>query len=103
MGSITLTTTVGEDRHLEIDLPPDVPVGRVELIIRPLTPDAATQPQLSRDEIRRRLKEAELLSEGTYAPADAVPLSDTEREELGRLFASAQPISELIDEDRGPR
>ncbi len=55
MASITLTATITEDRHLEIDLPEDVPVGPVELIIKPLvsapetesTPDAKNSAQNS--------------------------------------------------------
>jgi hypothetical protein len=103
MTSITLTATVTEDRHLELDLPREVPVGPVEVVIKPLAVEVAEEPEITRDEIRSRLKAAGLLSEGRCAPMDAVPLSDDEREELGRLFAGPRLISDLIDEDRGPR
>jgi hypothetical protein len=103
MTSITLTATVTDDRHLELDLPSEVPVGSVEVIIKPVAVEVAEEPKLTRDEIRSRLKAAGLLSEGRYAPMDVVPLSDDEREELGRLFAGPQLISDLVDGDRGPR
>jgi hypothetical protein len=103
MTSITLTTTIGEDRHLELDLPRDVPAGRIELVIRPIPADISEQPELTREEIKARLRAAGLLMEGRFAPPDAVPLSDEEIEEIGRQFASPQLMSDLIDEDRGPR
>ncbi len=102
MTSITLTTTITEDRHLEIDLPPDVPLGPIQLVITPLPVQPTEKTNPTRDEIRARLKAAGLLGEAQYAPVDAVPLSDEERDELGRLFAGPQLISDLIDEDRGP-
>ncbi len=82
MTSITVTATVGDDRHLEIDLPNDVPVGPVELVIKPRPAATVGQPELTCDEIRARLKAAGLLSEGWHVPEDAEPLSDEELEEL---------------------
>lgn len=103
MTSITLTATVTQDRHLELDLPDDVPLGPIELVIKPLIVKPVVEPELTRDEIRARLQAAGLLEEGRYAPVDAVPLSNEEREELGRMPAAPQLISDLIAEDRGPR
>ena len=103
MTSITVTATIGEDRRLEIDLPKDIPIGPVELVIKPLSAGPTAKPQRTRDEIRARLKAAGILSEGWHVPEDAEPLSDEELEKLGQLFAGPQPISDLIDEDRGPR
>ncbi len=70
----------------------------------PLSGEEPTEPfELTRDAIRARLKAAGLLSEGRWAPDDAEPLSDDELDELGRLFAGSRLMSDLIDEDRGPR
>ena len=91
---------VDEDRHLELDLPADVPVGPVELTIRPLTTPDAVAHDLTREEARSRLQGADMLSRARYAPPDAANLSVGERERLGRLFAAEQSISALIDEDR---
>ncbi len=103
MTSIILTATITKDRHLEIDLPEDVPLGPVEVVITPLPTQSTDQLELTRDEIRARLKAAGLLSEGKWSPEDAKPLSDTEREKLSRLYAGPQSIGDLVDEDRGPR
>lgn len=111
MDAITLVATVDEDRRLTLELPAGTPIGPVEVVIRPLPgsevrpstgPEPAAVP-LTREAAREKLRAAGKLAEGPFAPPDAVPLSPEEEEELGRLFASPQPISELIDEDRGPR
>lgn len=111
MDAITLVATVDEDRRLTIELPAGTPTGPVEVVIRPLPgsevrpstgPEPAAVP-LTREAAREKLRAAGKLAEGPFAPPDAVPLSPEEEEELGRLFASPRPISELIDEDRGPR
>jgi hypothetical protein len=63
----------------------------------------ADQP-LTREEARRRLLAAGKLSTTPVAPEGAVPLSDEERQHLGKLF-SAGPLTslDLINEDREPR
>jgi hypothetical protein len=103
MASITLTATVTEDRHLELDLPEDVPIGPVELTIKPLVslPEAETNPR--REELRAKFIAAGLMSPEPYADPDTVPLSDDELDQIGRLFAGSRLMSDLIDEDRGPR
>jgi hypothetical protein len=104
MSVITVNATVGEDRRLAVELPPDAPVGPVEVQIRPLSgEDAPARHPLTREEARARLLAAGLLSTARYAPEDAQPLSPEESERLSHLFASERLTSELIDEDRGPR
>ena len=103
MASITLTATITEDRHLEIDLPADVPVGPVEVVVRPLksSPETGTNPR--REELRAKFIAAGLMSPEPYADPDTIPLSKEGLEEVGRLFVGPRLMSDLIDEDRGPR
>lgn len=104
MNAIIITTVLGEDRrlHLDINLPPDTPVGTMKVTIEPNN-DVAPDRELTRDEVRERLLAAGALSTATYAPRGAVRLSDEEILRLGKLPPGARPSDELIDEDRGPR
>jgi hypothetical protein len=99
--SVTIVAVVDENRHLEIDLPADAPTGPVELTIRPVTLPDAEEHDLTREAARAKLHAAGILSTTSYAAPDAVPLSSSEREQLGRLFAGPQSIAALIDEERG--
>lgn len=111
MDAITLVATVDEDRRLTLELPAWTPTGLVEVVIRPLpgaeagtvTESAPAAVPLTRETARARMRAAGALVEGPFAPPDAVPLTPEEEEELGRLLVGPRPISELIDEDRGPR
>lgn len=99
--SIVIHTTIGEDRHLVLDLPADTPVGPVELVIRPK--QAASEPvcELTREEARARLLAAGALVTNLGIPDDIKPISDEELLELGKMPPGARPSEELIDEDRG--
>ena len=99
---IKVRAVINEDRQLVVELPDGVPIGPVELVIRPLAiPPARSQP-LTREVARARLLAAGLLSTTRYAPPDAVPLSDEELEALARRLPSRrQSIDEMLDEDRG--
>lgn len=103
MDLITVTAIVDQDRHLELDLPMDIPPGRVEITIRAVDSVPAGGSTLSHHAVRQRLQAAGLLSRTRYAPADAAPLSVEQREQLGRLFTAPQSLADVIDEDRGPR
>ena len=105
METITLKLTIGDDRHLTIDVPEAIPSGPIEVIIRSLPAPVEAQPAqpLTRERARELLAAGGLLSTGPFAPPDAKPLTPEEREEIGRLFAGPVPMSDLIDEDRGPR
>jgi hypothetical protein len=100
MDAIIINTTLGEDRRLVIDLPPDMPTGPLEITIRTAEADKLS---LSREEARARLLATGKLSTWTHAPAGTIPLSPEEILELGKLPAGARSLDELIDEDRGPR
>ena len=99
--SIVIHTTIGEDRHLVLDLQVEVPTGPVELVIRPK--QAASEPthELTREEARARLLAAGALVTNLGIPDDIEPISDEEFLELGKMPPGARPSQELIDEDRG--
>src|SRR5574341_1779863 len=103
MDDIALTADVGEDRKLVIDLPEDVPVGPVQLVIRPLDLHTSPETGATREVIRAKLRAAGLLNTAHHSAPKTAPLTPDERRRLGTLPEGARPTSRLIDEDRGPR
>jgi hypothetical protein len=114
MNAIKLSVWVGEDKRLVVDLPPETPVGMVDVQI--LVPEVIHEETVStingeqvetvaekRARFRKILSEAGLLSTAHHAPEGYVPLSDDERMRLITLPPGTRPTDELIDEDRGPR
>lgn len=108
MNPITITAVVDENHRLTVKLPAEIPVGPVEVTIRPLQAEvspvetkAPSQP-LTREVARAKLLAGGLLSTGYHAPEGTVPLTPEELLEVGRLPPGARPSEELIDEDRGP-
>ncbi len=106
MDAITLSARVTEDHRLIVDLPPEIPAGPVELVVRPLDVKPAGAPAaqrsgLTREQARARLLAAGALSTAWHAPRGTVPLSQEEMDRIGRLLAGSRLSSELIDEDRG--
>jgi hypothetical protein len=99
MNVITISTTIGEDRRLVIDLPPDTPTGQVELIIRPAQQSTFANP--ARETARAKLLAAGALSTAHHAPEGTVPLTPEERQQIGQLPPEARPSEALIHEDRG--
>ncbi len=100
MDAITLDAVVSEDRRLVVDLPANVPVGPVELVIQPVEQAAGEQP-LTLEAARARLAAAGRLSTTHHPPAGTVPLSAGERERLSKLFAGPRTVLDLVNEDRG--
>ncbi len=101
---ITLRATISKDRRLIVELPDDIPVGPVELVIRPLRQKAPAASSLAREGIRAQLRAAGLLLEGPFAPPGILPLSDEELEALRRrLPRGARTADAMIDEDRQER
>jgi len=100
MDAITLDAVVGEDRRLVVELPANVPVGPVKLVIQPVE-QAAGEPPLTLETARARLAAAGRLSTSHHPPAGTVPLSAEERERLSKLFAGPRSVLDLINEDRG--
>ncbi len=104
MESITITAIMDEKCRIMIDVPDEIPVGRIEVTIWALPANGDEGDGITREEARARLIAAGLLTPGIkYAPDDAVELSPEERERIGSLFAKGKPISELIDEDKEDR
>lgn len=103
MHSIIVTTILDQNRHIELDLPAEIPTGPVEITIRLTNSSPIDVPDLPRDSARERLHQHGLLSTARYAPLEAVALSTQQRAELGRGKHAPQSLAESIDEDRGPR
>jgi hypothetical protein len=104
MDAITIEAEVGHDYRLVNALPPEVPVGRVRLVIEPieeaLTPSG--QP-LTREEAHRRWKTAGKMLTQRLTPEGTVESNEVEDRRLADLFGQGISLDQLIDEDRGPR
>lgn len=99
MNSITIDAQVSADRRLIYTLPPEVPVGRVKLVIQ-----AVEEQPLTREEARRRLLAAGKLVTTPIAPKDAIALSDDERNHLAQLFGGGPETTlDIINQERGPK
>ena len=105
MTLVTIKAVVEEDRQLHLALPEDMPLGPVEITVRPVS--VATEivpgPELTREQWRELFAAAGMLSTGRYAPPDAKPLSEEEREELAQLYSGEPSVSDMIIEDRRER
>ncbi len=99
--TVTLRATVDQERQIGVDVPAEIPIGPVELVIRSLAGAPPEGTELTRESARAKLAARGLLGAGPYAPPDAVPLSAEEREQIGRLLAGTEPLAALIDEGRG--
>ncbi|MBZ0303976.1 MAG: hypothetical protein K8J31_29830 [Anaerolineae bacterium] len=99
--AIRIQTTIGEDRRLVIDLPPDTPIGPAELVIRPTQTERQETKTLTREEARAKLLAAGLLATPISAPEGTVSLSPEELLLIGKLSSNARPSEDLINEDRG--
>lgn len=87
---------VGADRRLTVELPEDVPIGRVKITVE-------AEPALTREELRERLRAVGLLSEGPILEEGAVRLDEEERHRIAELLRDTTPFEQIVDEDRGPR
>jgi hypothetical protein len=101
MDAITFSIEIKEDRHLVIDLPPDTPLGRADLIITIRPQESKAPVNLARETARAKLLAAGFLVIGLQAPEGTVALSPEERLQLGTLPAGGLSVDDLINEDRG--
>jgi hypothetical protein len=100
MVAVKLSAVVGEDRQLVIQVPDEVPLGPVELVIQPQDlPAPSSNP--AREAARAKLLAAGVLLTHIEVPEDAVPLTLEERLRIGKMPPGARSSEELIDEDRG--
>jgi len=102
MDAITLSTEIGEDHRLVIQLPDNVPPGPVEVTIKIGTGHDRTATNLAQDAARAKLLAAGKLSLVYVLPSDFTRPSDEELLKLVVLPAGSPSIDKIIDEDRGP-
>jgi hypothetical protein len=104
METVTLKLTIGEDRHLTIDVPEAIPSGPIEVTIRslPAPADEGSAPPLTRERARELLAAGGMLSTAFAPPPGTAELTPEQRRELGQYFAGDKDMAALIDEDRGP-
>jgi len=86
-------------------------------VLRPVTPldlpeqseielevlKVATPEEDERSRVLRALADAGVIINRPYEPMPPSPISDEERERLGRIFAVGKPLSEIIIEEREGR
>jgi hypothetical protein len=101
MDAIVISVTLGEDRRLVVDLPPDTPIGPAEVIIRPLATLPIEGSNPAREAARAKLLAAGRLVTDIHAPKGIVPLSPEELLQIGTLPPGAPSLDDLINEDRG--
>jgi hypothetical protein len=101
MDAVTLNAMVSEDRRLIVDLPDDIPVGPVKLVIQPMDAPIGGKHELTWEEARAKLMAAGRLAVNLDIPDDLEDISDEELEELSKLAAGGRSAQEIIDEDRG--
>lgn len=102
---ITVSTTVGEDHRLIIDipLPPDAPSGNVEveLIVRPLSSKVDEPVNSALETAREKMRAAGRLSTAWQQNELEALLDDEALWELVKLAPNAVSSDQLINEDRG--
>ena len=104
MKTITIDAEVGQDHRLIYELPPEVPVGPVKLVIQPLdAPSTQAGRGLTRQEARRRWQAAGKMLKEPLVPEGFVRSDEAEDRRLSALFGQGPSSDVLIDEDRGPR
>lgn len=96
---VRLSTVIGEDRKLVIELPADVPTGpaQIDLVVHA----GSDTQELTLEEARERMRAAGRLSTVWKPPEGAVILSDEELWALGEMPPDAPPSEQLVREDRG--
>jgi hypothetical protein len=101
---VTLDGIISEDGKLIIEVPPEVLAGRMEVTLRAARVADSDEAELSHDVLDARLRAAGLLEEDHELPPGAGPLSDDERDRIGRILAEGGPsLQEMIDEEREER
>lgn len=100
---ITISVVLGEDRRLIIDLPPDAPIGEVEvnLVVSSTSAELQTIVNPAREAARAKLLAAGKLSTIWRAPEGAVALTEEELIRIGTLSPGSPTIADFIKEERG--
>lgn len=107
MVAVRVSAVVGEDRRLVIELPEEIPVGPVELIIQASESVSESGEKLPlnplREAIRAKMLAAGILGTAHMPPSDIVAPTEAEAMAAGELAPGARPSHELIAEDRAAR
>jgi hypothetical protein len=102
---ITISTTVGEDHRLVIDipLPPDAPSGevQVELVVRSVSSEPTEPVNLALEAAREKMRAAGRLSTAWHQDNNDAVLNDEALWELVKLMPNSVSSEQLINEDRG--
>jgi hypothetical protein len=101
MDAITVSTVVGEDRRLIIDLPADTPIGPVDVVIKPRVLSEAAVINPAREAARAKLLAAGKLVVDLGIPPGSQPLPDEKLKRLAQLLSGSRSVDDLIDTDRG--
>jgi hypothetical protein len=103
MTDIWLSGVVTEDHKLIVDVPDDVPPGRVDVMIQSAPADETLPANPAREAARAKLAAGGLLSSTHELPLGTRIPTDAEVEAAGKLPPGARPSEELINEDREER
>lgn len=102
--TVTLTATIPDSRQLVINLPQDTPTGEAEVSINiPLAesaPPIAESGEITREELRARLRAGGLLVELSEPDIGDV-LDDEELWALGDQLPPGPSVDEIMKEIRG--
>jgi hypothetical protein len=98
MQAYTTTVYVDEKRRVLIDLPPDIPIGEVQIKVEVVTSETMN--------VRESLRAAGLLAEAPLTDEEmlmAEEVSEEEEWELGLRIAGPRPVEDYVNEDREER
>ena len=95
MEAVTLKAIVGEDRKLIVELPSDMPIGEIELTVRPIG-----QPAVS---LRDMLMADGALVTDIEVPMDAELIPEEELLELTGNIPTERTALDDVNEDRDER
>jgi hypothetical protein len=101
MADVILSAVVGADRRLVIDLPAEMPLGPVTVVVRVGEVVAETVQNPAREAVRAKLLAGGALDVSHQAPPGAISLSNDRLAILGQLAPGARSSEEIIDEERG--
>lgn len=103
MTDIWLSAVVTEDRKLIVEVPDEVPPGRVDVLIQVPDAEAAKYTNPAREAARAKLAAAGILSKAHELLPDVRIPTDEEVRAAGKLPPGARPSEDLIREDREDR
>ncbi len=114
MDAVKVPARISDDRKLIVDLPSDIPVGLVDVIIFPKQISSLPAKMANgtgnlrrwfeqREQMRIKLARAQGQDEVSDTSEGYIPLSDEERMRLTVLPVGMRSTDELVDEDRGLR